>query len=81
MLIGNNYLLLKVINFFLFKFSHLLDHIIARDEHSIEEAWVRESLQILYFTLEVYLAVFMWAILLPLQLLFLIILLLDKWDE
>ena len=53
MLARNNNLLVKGILLFLFEFGHFLDHVLTRDEHSLEIRWIREGLGVLDLAVEV----------------------------
>ena len=67
MFVGHYHFLLEVVYLLLLKLSHLLNHVVARDEHCVEEARVGEGVHILDFALEVYLAIICWSVLLALQ--------------
>ena len=80
MFVGHYHFLFKVVYLFLLKLGHLLNHVVARDEHCVEEARVGEGVHILDFALEVYLAIICWSVLLALQLSLLIHLLFHIGD-
>ena len=58
-LIGNNHLLVELVDFLLAHLSELLDHVVARDEHGVKILFFRESRSLgFYFRLEVRLPIF-----------------------
>ena len=67
-LVVNDYLLVKVINLLLLLLGHLFYHVVARDEHRLEVACIRERLCVFDFAVEVGLAVILWPVLRILQL-------------
>jgi len=54
--------LFKLVNLPLLQLSHLLDHVVARNEHSLEVAGIRERLLVFDFGVEVRLAVVSWVV-------------------
>ena len=57
-LVVDHYFLFKGFDLTLFHLSHLLDHVVTRDKHSLEVGWIRERLLVLDFTVKVWLAIF-----------------------
>lgn len=65
MLIRNNNLFLEIFLFFLLQFTHFFDHIVTRNEYSIEIGWIRECpllVLVLDFAVEVCFAMIFWSV-------------------